>query len=106
MHTMSTPYHPQGNGAVKRLNRSLAESLSKLVADNHRDWQNHLPPVQFAYNTTFHESNGSEINHITPSAYVSDNETAAPELYEAVEENSQRAEAVIISRNSLFTNTQ
>ena len=38
MHTMSTPYHPQGNGAVERLNHSLAESLSKLVANNQGDW--------------------------------------------------------------------
>ena len=35
----------------------------------------------------------SEVNHITPSAYVSDKETAVPELYEAVEANSQRAAA-------------
>ena len=50
---MSTPYHPQGNGP---LHRSLTECLSKLVADNQQNWQDHLPTVQFAHNTTFHES--------------------------------------------------
>ena len=42
--------------AVERLSRSSAESLSKLVADNQRDCQDHLPTVQFADNTTLHES--------------------------------------------------
>ena len=55
-HAMSTPYHPQGNGSVERLNRSLGEMLSKLVASNQLDWQKHLPEIQFAHNTTFHES--------------------------------------------------
>ena len=114
---MSTPYHPQGNGVVEHLNRLLAESLSKLVADNQWNWLDHLPTVQFAHNTTFHEHIAairykvvlkedprtiihatadnicSEVNHITSLAYVSDKESAVPELYEAVEANSQRAAA-------------
>ena len=33
----TTAYHPQGDGLVERMNRSLVESLSKYV-DTNQDW--------------------------------------------------------------------
>ena len=40
--TQTTPYHPQGNGQVERFNRTLEAMLSKVVADNQKDWDEHL----------------------------------------------------------------
>ena len=33
-HTLSTPAHPQANGAVERLNRTMAEALTKVVNED------------------------------------------------------------------------
>ena len=53
---MSTPYHPQANGAVERLNRSIGEALAKLVSGHQRDWDEYLGAVQFAHNAAHHTS--------------------------------------------------
>ena len=42
-HIVTTPYHPQSNGRIERLNGSLVEALSKLSADTPLDWPKHLP---------------------------------------------------------------
>ena len=52
----NTAYHPQGNGQVERFNRTLESMLAKVVADNQRDWDKHLPQVLFAYRTSLHET--------------------------------------------------
>eukprot|EP00731_Ephydatia_muelleri_P031115 Em0022g629a len=54
--TRTTAYHPQGNGQVERFNRTLEAILSKVVAENQRDWDCHIPKALFAYRTAFHES--------------------------------------------------
>ena len=54
----TTAYHPQGNGQVERFNRTLEAILSKVVAENQRDWDCHIPKALFAYRTAFHESSG------------------------------------------------
>eukprot|EP00731_Ephydatia_muelleri_P033860 Em0040g10a len=56
--TRTTAYHPQGNGQVERFNRTLEAILSKVVAENQRDWDCHIPKALFAYRTAFHESSG------------------------------------------------
>ena len=36
--TRTTPYHPQSDGMVERLNRTLKDMLAKTVNDWHDDW--------------------------------------------------------------------
>ena len=62
-HTSS--YHPQGNGQIERLNRTLEAMLAKVVSDHQRYWDTHLPRVLFAYRTAIHESTGFSPFHVT-----------------------------------------
>jgi transposase InsO family protein len=54
--TRTTGYHPQGDGQVERFMRTLQSAVSKFVQENHRDWVQYLPMIQFAYNTSVQES--------------------------------------------------
>ena len=45
----TTPYHPQGNGACERANRSIQTNLRRLLNEQHvRDWDIHLPQAVYA----------------------------------------------------------
>ena len=50
-HHLSAPYHLQTNGLVERLNRTLCESLAKLVQLHKNEWNFYLPSVLFTYRT-------------------------------------------------------
>lgn len=41
--TRTTPYHPQSDGMVERLNETLVSMLRAYVDDHQRDWDTHLP---------------------------------------------------------------
>ena len=43
--------HPQTDGMVERLNRTLKQMLSKIVSKGGRDWDDQLGAVLFAYRT-------------------------------------------------------
>ena len=53
----TTAYHPQGDGMVERLNRSLLQLLRSYV-DKQDDWEQYLPLVLYAYRTSVHTSTG------------------------------------------------
>lgn len=57
-HRRTTAYHPQTNGLTERLNKTITDMLSMYVAIDHKDWDNILPYVTFAYNTAIQESTG------------------------------------------------
>ncbi len=57
-HRSTTPYHPQSNGLVERLNHTLADMMSMYVNSAHSDWDVILPYITFAYNTSRQESTG------------------------------------------------
>ncbi|MCG8624913.1 MAG: DDE-type integrase/transposase/recombinase, partial [Proteobacteria bacterium] len=54
--TRTTPYHPQSDGMVERLNRTLETQLSMFVEDHQKDWDVYLPMLMMAYRTAIHDS--------------------------------------------------
>ena len=57
-HLTTTSYHPQTNGLCERLNHTLADMLSMYVNSDQKNWDEILPFVTFAYNTSKQDSTG------------------------------------------------
>ena len=56
----TSPYHPQTDGSVERFNRTLNAMLSHFVdVQRQDDWDQFLPLVIFAYNSTYNPSIGT-----------------------------------------------
>jgi hypothetical protein len=53
-----TTYYPQGNGQAKSTNKVLGLLFTKLVNENHMDWDEHLHMVLYAYQMTFKVTTG------------------------------------------------
>jgi len=51
-------YHPQSNGHVERLHRTLHTALSHYVNKSHTDWDLKLPYFLLAYRATPHSTTG------------------------------------------------
>ena len=54
----TTAYQPSTNGGIERFHGTMHAMLAKWVAANHRDWDEKLPAVAFAYRASEHESTG------------------------------------------------
>ena len=50
--------HPQTDGLVERMNRTLKQMLAKVVKKGGKDWDDRLGPVLFAYKTAPQASSG------------------------------------------------
>ena len=57
-HLKTTSYHPQTNGLCERFNHTLANMMSMYANTDHKKWDEILPYVTFAYNTSKQESSG------------------------------------------------
>ena len=64
-HILSTPYRPQSNGAIERVNRTIAELLRSMGSST--DWLRDLGKAVLIYNNTKHRSLG-----LSPVAYILD----------------------------------
>ena len=56
--THTSGYHPQGNGLVERLNKTIVKCLSLASAKDQREWPSHLIKVTMSYNMMKQESTG------------------------------------------------
>lgn len=52
----STTNHPQTDGQTERVNKVLNQLLRKHTSNDMYNWDKYLPVVEFAYNSTFHDS--------------------------------------------------
>ena len=72
--TMTTPYHPQGDGLVARFNRTLVKMLATSISDLENDsWEEHFPKMCLAYNTCTHPTTGE-----TPFLLIYDRQAHLP----------------------------
>lgn len=60
----TSPYKPSTNGAIERFHRTLNALLGKSVAQNQKDWSNHVPWVMMAYRASRHEGTGFSPNRL------------------------------------------
>ena len=58
----TTPYHPQSDGLVERMNRSLEAMLSMFVSPRQTDWDHYLPFLMMAYRSAVQETTGYSPN--------------------------------------------
>ena len=56
--TKTTPCHPRSDGLVERFNRTLLAMLAMFVSQEHDNWDDLLPFMMLAYNTTVHTTTG------------------------------------------------
>jgi len=54
--TFTTPFRPQGNGQVERMNRTLGSMLRAYTNEYQTDWDEYLPLCAMAYNGSKHSS--------------------------------------------------
>ena len=54
----STAFHPQTDGQTEVTNRSLGNLLRCLIQENTDTWDELLPRIEFAYNTSQHRAIG------------------------------------------------
>ncbi len=71
-HRLSSPYHLQTNGLVKKFNQTLCEKLAKLSEETDQ-WDEFVDPVLMAYHITKHSATG-----VTPFLLMYGREAVLP----------------------------
>jgi hypothetical protein len=58
----TTPYHPQSDGFVERMNRTIEAMISMFVSPGQRDWDEYLPYIMMAYRSAVQDTTGYSPN--------------------------------------------
>ena len=72
--TRTSPFRPQSDGQVERMNRTIKGMLYHYLSEKQDDWDHHLPLVMMAYRATVHES-----TKFTPNMLMFGREVECPE---------------------------
>ncbi|KAJ0836359.1 putative nucleotidyltransferase, Ribonuclease H [Helianthus annuus] len=72
-HIFSSVAHPQGNGQVESINKSLVEGIKARLGTARRGWVDELPSILWAHRTSPKTSNGE-----TPFSLVYGSEAVIP----------------------------
>lgn len=75
----SSPYHPIGNGAVERENRSIKEALRSYTVTSQSDWDQFVPQIVHTRNTTTHRSTGFSPHEMVYGFKLEENISHSPE---------------------------
>ncbi|XP_063921486.1 uncharacterized protein LOC135136223 [Zophobas morio] len=54
----TTSLHPQSDGMVERINRTMEKHLSKVTAEHQEDWDRHLLLFLLVYRSAVHDRTG------------------------------------------------
>ncbi len=110
-HRKITAYHPQANGQVERINKVLADALSKLAGnDEHNIWDMFVPAVVHAYNISVNLTTGYTpyfLSHGRECSEWIDTKLPIPnELNSHGVSNSylEYVEKIILSLNNVYDN--
>ena len=60
----TTPYHPQSDGFVERMNRTIEAMISMFVSPSQRDWDEVLPYIMMAYRSAVQSTTGYSPNYM------------------------------------------
>ncbi|KRZ77296.1 Transposon Tf2-11 polyprotein [Trichinella papuae] len=82
--TRTTAYHPQSDGLVERMNRTLLDLLAKASIDHPDDWDAHLDRVLLAYRSSVHHTTGATPSRESVEEYTRRLRQDLEQLYEAV----------------------
>ncbi|XP_076247766.1 uncharacterized protein LOC143187432 [Calliopsis andreniformis] len=92
--TRTTPLHPQSDGMVERLNRTLLQYLSMFVAEHQRDWDEWIPMFLLAYRSARHET-----TQMTPSMVLYGQELRLPiQLWRGLPPQGNDAQTEFVSQ--------
>lgn len=58
VHKTCSSYHPQTDGLIERFHRTLSDVISMYIRPDHKNWDNILPFVTFAYNSAVQRTTG------------------------------------------------
>ena len=104
---MSTAYHHQANGQTERVNRTMEEILRHYVSHRHDNWDELLPTVEFAYNSSKHSTTQKTpfevifgFNHQTNVAGAIAGHGDATDYVEQLKRNIDEARKAIIDAQS------
>ncbi len=51
-HRLTTAYHPQANGLDERFNQTLSNAIAKFSQNERSNWDERIPELVYAYNTS------------------------------------------------------